>query len=50
MSVLSSGKINKWDYFTGEEILPSNQSQIIEQGEFILPSRKIFEKTNRETS
>ena len=29
--VLSSGKIDKYEYLTGEEILPSNQQQIIEQ-------------------
>ena len=28
---LSSGKIDKYEYLTGEEILPSNQQQIIEQ-------------------
>ena len=31
ISVLSSGKINKYEYVTSEEILPSNQKQIIEQ-------------------
>ena len=30
ISVLSSGKINKYKYLTGEEILPSNQKQIID--------------------
>ena len=30
-SVLSSGKIDKYEYLTGEEILPSNQKQITEQ-------------------
>ena len=34
ISVLSSGKIDKYEYLTGEEILPSNQQQIIEQGKF----------------
>ena len=29
ISSLSSGKINKYEYLTGEEILPSNQKQII---------------------
>ena len=29
ISALSSGKINKYEYLTGEEILPSNQKQII---------------------
>ena len=36
ITVLSSGKISKYEYLTGEEILPSNQKQIIEQTEFIL--------------
>ena len=30
ISALSSGKIGKYEYFTGEDILPSNQQQIIE--------------------
>ena len=30
ISALSSGKINKYKYLTGEEILPSNQKQIID--------------------
>ena len=32
--VLSSGKIDKYEYLTGEEILPSYQQQIIEQAKF----------------
>ena len=35
ISALSSGKIDKYEYLTGEEILPSNQQQIIEQAKFI---------------
>ena len=31
ISALSTGKIDKYEYLTGEEILPSNQQQIIEQ-------------------
>ena len=31
ISALLSGKINKYEYLTGEEILPSNQKEIIEQ-------------------
>ena len=31
---LSSGKICKYEYLTGEDILPSNQQQIIEQAKF----------------
>ena len=29
ISALSSGKINKYEYLTGEEILPFSQKQII---------------------
>ena len=34
ISALLSGKIDKYEYFTGEEILPSNQQQIFEQTKF----------------
>ena len=34
ISAFSSGKIDKYEYLTDEEILPSNQEQIIEQGKF----------------
>ena len=34
ISALSSGKIDKYEYLTGEEILPSNQRQIIQQAKF----------------
>ena len=34
ISALSSGKFDKYEYLTGEEILPSNQQQIIEQAKF----------------
>ena len=30
ISALSSGKTHKYEYLTGEDILPSNQQQIIE--------------------
>ena len=36
ISALSSGKIDKYEYLTGEEILSSNQQQIIEQAKFTL--------------
>ena len=29
ISALSSGKTDKYEYLTGEEILPSNQQQIL---------------------
>ena len=45
ISVLSSGKIDKYEYLAGEEILPSNQQQIIEQAKFTYsPLGKAFEK------
>ena len=45
ISALSSGEIDKYEYLTGEEILPSNQQQIIEQAKFnYSPLRKAFEK------
>ena len=31
ISTLSSGKIDKYEYLTGDEILPSTQQQIIQQ-------------------
>ena len=34
ISALSSGKIHKYEYLTGEDRLPSNQQQIIEQAKF----------------
>ena len=34
ISALSLGKMDKYEYLTGEEILPSNQKQIIEQAKF----------------
>ena len=45
ISALSSGRIDKYEYLTGEEILPSNQQQIIQQAEFTYsPLGKAFEK------
>ena len=45
ISALSSGKIYKYEYLTGEDILPSNQKQIIEQAKFTYsPLGKAFEK------
>ena len=45
ISALSSGKIHKYEYLTGEDILPSNQQQIIEQAKFTYsPLGKYFEK------
>ena len=48
ISALSSDKIDKYEYLTGEEILPSNQQQIIEQAMFTYsPLGKAFEKQTK---
>ena len=48
ISALSSGKIHKYEYLTGEDILPSNQQQIIEQAKFTYsPLEKAFEKQTK---
>ena len=45
ISTLSSGNIQKYEYLTGEDILPSNQQQIIEQARFTYsPLGEAFEK------
>ena len=50
ISALSSGKIRKYEYLTGEDILPSNQQQIIEQAEFTYSSSgKAFGKQIKTT-
>ena len=45
ISALSSGKLHKYEYLTGEDILPSNQQQIIEQTKFTYsPLGEVFDK------
>ena len=45
ISALSSGKMHKYEYLTGADILPSNQQQIIQQAKFTYsPLGKAFEK------
>ena len=45
---LSSGKIDKYEYLTGKDILPSNQQQIIEQAKFTYsPFGKAFDKQTK---
>ena len=45
ISALSSGKIHKYEYLTGEHMLPSNQQLIIRQTKFTYyPLGKAFEK------
>ena len=48
ISALSSSKIDKYEYLTGEEILSSNQSQIMEQITFsYFPLVIAFEKATK---
>ena len=45
ISALSSNKIDKYEYLTGEDILPSRNQQIIEQAKFTYsPLGKAFKK------
>ena len=48
ISALSSGKLDKYEYLTGEGILPSNQQQIIQQAKFnYSPLGKAIEKQRK---
>ena len=45
ISALTSGQIDKYEYLSGEEILPSDQNRIIQQAKFAYSSLgKAFEK------
>ena len=48
ISALLSGKIDKYEFLTGEEILPFDQSRIIEQAKFTYsPLGKAFEEQTK---
>ena len=53
ISALLSGKIDQYQYLTGEEMLPNNQIQMIEHAKFRIYAkftlRERFRKTNKET-
>ena len=50
ISELSSRKIGKNEYLTGEEILPPDQGKVIEQAKFkYFPLGKAFEKQAKTT-
>ena len=50
ISALSSVNIHKYEYLTGEDILPSNQQQIIEQAKLTYsPLEKAFERQIKTT-
>ena len=49
ISALLSGKLAKYEYLTGEEILLSNQQQVIQQAKFTYsPMGKAFEKQTKQ--
>ena len=48
ISALSSGKIDKYEYLTGEEILPIDQRRVVEQAKFTYTSLgKALEKQTK---
>ena len=48
LPAIYSGKIGQYEYLSGEEILPSNQRQIIEPAKFIYsPLGKDFEEQTK---
>ena len=48
ISALSSGKIDKYEYLTGEEILPFDQRRVIQQDKSTYsPLRKALEKQTK---
>ena len=48
ISALSSGRIDEYKYFTGKEILPSDQSRILKQAKFTYsPLGKTLEKQRK---
>ena len=50
ISALSSGKIDNYEFLTGQEIFPSTQKQLIEQAKFTYsPLGRAFEKQTKTT-
>ena len=48
ISALSSGKVDKYEFLTGEEILPPDQRRVIEQAKFTYsPLGKAFKKQTK---
>ena len=48
ISALSSSKVDKYEYLTGEEIFPSNKKRIIQPDKFTYsPLGKAFEKQTK---
>ena len=49
ISALSSGRIRKYEYLTGEDILPSNQQQIIDQEQKQVEALNTLKSNNKLT-
>lgn len=49
LSALSSGNIDKYEYLTGEEILPPQQHRIIQEAKFTYSSLCMAFKIQRKT-
>ena len=50
ISTLQSKNIFEYEYLTGKEILPPDQSRVIEQAKFTFsPLRKVLEKQTKKT-
>ena len=47
ISALSSGKIDKYEYLKGQELLPTDSSLIIKYYIYLFSFRKSFIKTNK---
>ena len=47
LSTLSTGKIDKYEYLAGEEVLPSDQIRMIGKANLLFFYRKDFWKTNK---
>ena len=49
ISALTFGKIDKYEYLTGEEILPFDKKRVIEQAKFAYsPLRKALQKQKKQ--
>ena len=49
ISALSSGKIDKYEYLTGEKVLPSNQRQIREKNKLHIALQEKLLTTKKKT-
>ena len=47
VSALSSGKVDKYEYLTGREILPSDQSRMMDKAKFIILLKEELSKNKQ---